>query len=194
VTLDLIHAQTWPAHRERGDFRALEREKADMEPRRVICARCGKRSRLMDGAARQGVVRDTRLHREGRGVSEALIYDRDRILRLGGEAAYELMKAIEKFPTFNSPHEGWAVIKEELDELWKHVMENTARGQDARKEAIQIAAMGLRYALDLCGPKLTHGRHCPCTACRQEDWTRITAPCGMHGPACPAVYDLMVAA
>lgn len=49
MTLDLIHAQTWPAHRERADFRNLERERADMELRRVICARCGKRSRLMDG-------------------------------------------------------------------------------------------------------------------------------------------------
>jgi hypothetical protein len=37
-------------------------------------------------------------------------------------------------------------------------------------------------------PKLTHGRHCPCSACEREDWTRITAPCGMHGKDCPAVY------
>lgn len=36
--------------------------------------------------------------------------------------------------------------------------------------------------------RVTHGRHCPCSACAREDWTRITAPCGMHGPDCPAVY------
>ena len=35
---------------------------------------------------------------------------------------------------------------------------------------------------------ITHGRHCPCSACKREDWTRITAPCGMHGPACPSRY------
>ena len=35
---------------------------------------------------------------------------------------------------------------------------------------------------------VTHGRHCPCSACRREDWTRITAPCGMHGPTCPSEY------
>lgn len=35
---------------------------------------------------------------------------------------------------------------------------------------------------------VTHGRHCTCGACAREDWTRITAPCGMHGSDCPAVY------
>jgi hypothetical protein len=38
------------------------------------------------------------------------------------------------------------------------------------------------------GQGVTHGRHCPCSACEREDWTRITAPCGMHGASCPAVY------
>lgn len=37
--------------------------------------------------------------------------------------------------------------------------------------------------------RVTHGRHCPCSACRQEDWPSITGPCGMHGAGCPAVYD-----
>lgn len=34
-----------------------------------------------------------------------------------------------------------------------------------------------------------HGRHCSCTPCSQEDWTRVSAPCGIHGPSCPPVYD-----
>jgi hypothetical protein len=39
-------------------------------------------------------------------------------------------------------------------------------------------------------PRRTHGRHCPCSACAQEDWTNPNlAPCGMHGLSCPAVYD-----
>jgi hypothetical protein len=36
--------------------------------------------------------------------------------------------------------------------------------------------------------RITHGRHCSCTACAREDWTRITGPCGMHGKDCPSVY------
>jgi hypothetical protein len=38
--------------------------------------------------------------------------------------------------------------------------------------------------------KPTHGRHCPCSACAREDWTKIEAPCGMHGADCPRVYQL----
>jgi hypothetical protein len=37
--------------------------------------------------------------------------------------------------------------------------------------------------------RVTHGRHCPCSACAQEDWTNPKlAHCGMHGPSCPPVY------
>jgi hypothetical protein len=35
---------------------------------------------------------------------------------------------------------------------------------------------------------ITHGRHCPCSACKREDWANIVAPCGMHGPGCPPEY------
>lgn len=62
----------------------------------------------------------------------------------------ELFNALSKFEEFNSPHEGKAVIEEELDELWKHVKENTGRSTDAREEALQIAAMACRYIYDLC--------------------------------------------
>ena len=61
---------------------------------------------------------------------------------------FELRQALDRFPRFNSPHEGWAVIREELDELWEHVKANTGQGLDARREAIQIAAMAMRYALE----------------------------------------------
>lgn len=62
----------------------------------------------------------------------------------------EVGKAIVKFDSFNSPHEGWAVIREELDELWEHVKANTGRGDAAYREAVQVAAMAVRYAVDLC--------------------------------------------
>ena len=71
-------------------------------------------------------------------------------LGLGHEAVNELNRAISKFSAMASPHEGWAVIHEELDELWWHVKANTGRSPEAREEAIQIAAMALRYVADLC--------------------------------------------
>lgn len=71
---------------------------------------------------------------------------RERVVR---EVAEEAARAASIHPPFNSPHEGWAVIQEELCELWEHVMSNTGRGVDARKEAVQIAAMATNYAAEL---------------------------------------------
>jgi hypothetical protein len=71
--------------------------------------------------------------------------------RLLDELVGELEGALGRFPSFNSPHEGKAVIEEELDELWEHVKANTGRSPEARKEAVQVAAMALRYVLDLSG-------------------------------------------
>ena len=67
------------------------------------------------------------------------------------ELADELDRAVNKFGPMASPHEGWAVIREELEpELWDHVVGNTGRSPEARHEALQVAAMALRYIIDLC--------------------------------------------
>lgn len=69
--------------------------------------------------------------------------------RIAALAHRELLKAMGKHGPMASPHEGWAVIKEELDELWEHVRADTATEQDAAREALHIAAMAMRYAHDL---------------------------------------------
>lgn len=53
---------------------------------------------------------------------------------------------------FHSAHEGYAVILEELDELWEEVRLKRALRDPARmrKEAMQVSAMGLRFMVDLC--------------------------------------------
>ncbi len=66
------------------------------------------------------------------------------------EVSDALDAAIAKHRPMNSPHEGHSVIREEFEELWEHVRADTGRTPAARKEAIQVAAMGLRYVLDLC--------------------------------------------
>lgn len=65
------------------------------------------------------------------------------------EVEVELYQAIRKFPDMHSPHEGLAVIHEEYLELQKHVYGNMGRTLEARNEAIQIAAMAVRYVCDL---------------------------------------------
>lgn len=52
----------------------------------------------------------------------------EKITNLAIDVEAELRRAVGRFRSFNSPHEGWAVIREELDELWEHVKKNTGRG------------------------------------------------------------------
>jgi len=85
--------------------------------------------------------------------------------------AEELARSYEKFPKFNSPHEGWAVMLEESNEhtedcgeidglmmaFWEHVKSNDCEAQNktallvkesaihAAAEAIQVAAMAQKY-------------------------------------------------
>jgi hypothetical protein len=67
-------------------------------------------------------------------------------------AIEELHSAQQNWPAFNSAHEGYAVLKEEVDELWDHVKTNQKKRDLAkmRKEAIQVAAMALRFAIEVC--------------------------------------------
>ncbi len=64
----------------------------------------------------------------------------------------ELEKATSSYPAFNSAHEGYAVLKEEVDELWAEVMIKQGSRDIAkmRAEAIQVAAMAIRFAVDVC--------------------------------------------
>lgn len=72
--------------------------------------------------------------------------------RAVAEVVAELEFARANWPAFNSAHEGYAVLLEEVDELWQHVKTNQKRRdlEAMRKEAIQIAAMALRFVADVC--------------------------------------------
>lgn len=64
----------------------------------------------------------------------------------------ELNDAMKKFPLFNSSHEGYAVIKEEVDELWDEIKNNKHPMSEVnqKKEAIQVAAMGIKFLMSCC--------------------------------------------
>lgn len=69
------------------------------------------------------------------------------------EIIIEYEKAKSKYPPFHSYHEGYAVIKEELDELWDEIKkEKSTLGPNLKmeKEAIQVSAMAIRFLKDCC--------------------------------------------
>ena len=64
----------------------------------------------------------------------------------------EYQRAINKNKPFNSAHEGYAVLLEEVDELWEEVRKKI-KERDINKlrgEATQVAAMALRFIIDIC--------------------------------------------
>ena len=64
----------------------------------------------------------------------------------------EVARAQSNWPPFNSAHEGFAIMQEEFDELKEHVWTNQKkRDIDAmRTEAIQVAAMAMRFITEVC--------------------------------------------
>lgn len=65
----------------------------------------------------------------------------------------ELQQAMKNWPPFNSMHEGYGVMLEEFQkELFEHVCTNQKRRDlnAAYKEAIQVAAMAMRFAIEVC--------------------------------------------
>ena len=62
----------------------------------------------------------------------------------------EYLLALDKHPkSFNSPHEGYAVLLEELDELWDEIKKKDINKAAMKEEAIQVGAMALRFLVDL---------------------------------------------
>ena len=61
--------------------------------------------------------------------------------------------ATNKYGGFTSLHEAYAVVLEEVDELWEEVkasQKDSTRIKFAKKEAIQVATMAIRLIFDCC--------------------------------------------
>ena len=63
----------------------------------------------------------------------------------------ELSRAVQKHGSMHGPHEGYAVILEELDELWDEVKAQHPDRERLRAEACQVAATAVRFMVDVCG-------------------------------------------
>lgn len=107
-----------------------------------------------------------------------------------------LAAAIRKHGDLNSTHEGYAVIKEELEELWDDVKAN--RTENARHEALQIAASSIRFFVD-CKPKPRSASEdgeqwvCPCDEVVNYGLRKHCRSCGRPKLAATPAADLMQA-
>lgn len=67
------------------------------------------------------------------------------------EIEQEYFNSNKKFTGFNSYHQGYAVILEELDELWEEIKKDKCNKTERRKriksESIQVAAMALKLLI-----------------------------------------------
>lgn len=63
----------------------------------------------------------------------------------------ELAKVRKRHKPFNSVHEGFGVLLEEVDELWEEVRKKRSKRDRANmlRELIQIASVAQRFAEDL---------------------------------------------
>ena len=78
---------------------------------------------------------------------------RDKVVGNAARAIInECVDAMDRYPRFNSAHEGYAVLLEELDELKAEVWKSPKNRdpQAMQEEAIQVGAMALRFLVDVC--------------------------------------------
>jgi Protein of unknwon function (DUF3310) len=81
--------------------------------------------------------------------------DKKRLAAVASEMCHTLVAARTKHKHFASGHEGYAVMLEELDELWDEIrfwqptpdQENILR---MRKEALQLGAMAIAFVMEVC--------------------------------------------
>ena len=88
---------------------------------------------------------------EMKDTQDAHEYKAGGLVRAAAEVSDEFLSAIRHFPPMVSPHEGLAIIQEELFELQLEVYkQHDVRDKwTMRKEAKQVAAMALRFMVDL---------------------------------------------
>lgn len=76
-----------------------------------------------------------------------LDYGLREVERMLGAIRDEFHRARSLHSPMNSPHEGYAVLKEEVDEMWDAIKQNNLG--EARQEAVQVAAMALAFLMEV---------------------------------------------
>ena len=83
-------------------------------------------------------------------------------------AEAEARGTVGKWPPFPTPHAGYGVLAEALDELWDAVKGDDV--EQARAEAVHVAAMALRFWAEAatCPAMISVSRHRSCTPSKRD--------------------------
>lgn len=100
------------------------------------------------------------VNEDGRCIDLLVGQDIDDDVKAMSEIFQELKSARSHFEPFHSPHEGASILREEYEELWdevrankRHTRPTSLTKERMRKEAIQVAAMAIRFIRDICDRK-----------------------------------------
>ncbi len=66
------------------------------------------------------------------------------------EVVAELERATGLYSSMPGPHEGFVILQDRMGELWEEVREQERNKAAMSDEAIQVAAMAIRFILDCC--------------------------------------------
>lgn len=66
------------------------------------------------------------------------------------EVEARVHKARSMYPDMRSAPEGYAILLEEVDELWAEIKKKSPDKEQMRQEALDVAAMAVRFIVDLC--------------------------------------------
>lgn len=81
-------------------------------------------------------------------IVKKMVEETDVLALIIEQVRSEYIRASSVHPkSFSSAHEGYAILKEEVDEMWDAIKEDDV--QHARREAIQVGAMAIRFLMDL---------------------------------------------
>lgn len=84
---------------------------------------------------------------------ETITIQNKKLQKILVDIAEEFINATKKFGAFHNAHEGFAVLLEEVDELWDNIKLNQTlpyRLPNIKKKAIQVSAMAIRILFDCC--------------------------------------------
>lgn len=67
----------------------------------------------------------------------------------------EINNSRSRHGKFTGSHEGYAVLLEEVDELWSEIKKRNRNFTLMKEECIQIAAMAVKFIEDICDEENT---------------------------------------